>query len=89
MRAVDLARNDKKMKLATKRSTLTPCPAMRIVDDGRGGLVGGRKRPRLASGRWLLLAFGLSSVIGLQRRFHGKNAGLRTKTIVRTLRRSS
>lgn len=32
----------------------------------------------------LLLAFGLSSVIGLERQFRGKSAGLRTQTIVGT-----
>lgn len=32
----------------------------------------------------LLLAFGLSSVIGIERQFRGKSAGLRTQTIVGT-----
>lgn len=32
----------------------------------------------------LLLAFGLSSVIGLERQFRGKSAGLRTQAIVGT-----
>src|ERR1700710_1147975 len=32
----------------------------------------------------LLLAFGLSSVIGFERQFRGKSAGLRTQTIVGT-----
>lgn len=32
----------------------------------------------------LLLAFGLSSLIGLERQFRGKSAGLRTQTIVGT-----
>ncbi len=32
----------------------------------------------------LLLAFALSSVIGLERQFRGKSAGLRTQTIVGT-----